>query len=44
MKRDDLMWSYTYQECEPYLKHRVREVVVQELIIGLLKGGNDGGE
>ena len=41
-KRDELLWRYTLRDCGPYLKHRSREILFRECVIGLVTGGEEG--
>ncbi len=42
-KRDAILWGYTPDECEPYLKYRTRDVFFREAILTLLGVGMESG-
>lgn len=35
-KRDDILWGYTLQECESYIKPCVRQVIFREAVLAYL--------
>ena len=36
LKRDDLIWGFTLDEIQPYLKHKIRNVTFREAVLGFM--------
>ncbi|HQG81826.1 MAG TPA: hypothetical protein PLU14_00325 [Caldisericia bacterium] len=35
-KRDNILWNYTLQEIQPYVKHSVRKILFREAVLSFL--------
>ena len=35
-KRDTILWQYTLDECKPYIKYKMRNVLLREAILAYL--------
>lgn len=40
-KRLDILWGYSYAECQPYIEGRQRDVLFREAVIGFLCGSGE---